>query len=404
MCHSSSDSLFPLANQIELHAIINSLEIENLKRGYFPQLDLNIKATYQSKVTEVPSPAGASGGSSPTMPHEQYGATVDIKQIIYDGGSIKNAKSIKQLKHSANIQEIEVEQYKIKERINQLFILCLIVQENEKIIDLTSASINEQKKVLQSSVDNGLINASELDNLDAELLKLDQQKIELLSHKKHVLSALNKLSCMNIVLNDVLELPKLNLPQELSVFRPEHQLFLDKAKVIDANIDFTGTQRMPKIYAFTSAGAGYPGLNMFSDQMEPYFIIGAQLNWKIWDWKQTKRNKEQLNIQKQLVFNQQEVFDKNISIQLTEAKLNAEKLELLIEKDNEIIALREKITMRSASQLENGTITSAAYLMDLNAEKQAKINLKQRQIQLTQAQINLLTISGEKLFANKAIE
>lgn len=400
MCHNSSDSLFPLANQKALLSSINTLEIENLRSGYFPQIDLNIKASYQSKVTEIPSMSPAAGAETPTVPHEQYGASVDIKQIIYDGGTIKNAKSLKNLKLTADIQEVKVEQFKIKEQINQFYILCLLIQENEKIISLTKESINEQKKVLKSSVDNGLVNASELDNLTAELLKLDQQEIELASHKKQVLSALNKLSCLSISENDKLELPNLKTPDELKVFRPEHQLFLDKVQLIDANIDMKSTERMPKVYAFTTAGAGYPGLNMFSESMEPYYIIGAQLNWKIWDWKQNKRSKEQLSIQKQVLYNQQEVFDKNINIQLSEARLNAEKLEQLIQKDHEIIALREKISKRSASQLENGSLTSASYLMDLNAEKQAKISLKQREIQLTQAKIELLTISGSKLFDN----
>ena len=41
---------------------------------------------------------------------------------------------------------------------------------------------------------------------------------------------------------------------------------------------------------------------------------------------------------------------------------------------------------------------SADYLFDANAEKQARINLQSREIQLIQAKIDMLTLAGKPLF------
>jgi hypothetical protein len=67
-------------------------------------------------------------------------------------------------------------------------------------------------------------------------------------------------------------------------------------------------------------------------------------------------------------------------------------------KDKAIIELQTRISTRSADQMKNGTKTSADYLRDLNVEKQARINLESREIQLIQSQIDELMIKGVPLF------
>jgi hypothetical protein len=46
----------------------------------------------------------------------------DVNQLIYDGGAIKQQKNIQELSDDVEQQKIEVELYKLKERINQLFL------------------------------------------------------------------------------------------------------------------------------------------------------------------------------------------------------------------------------------------------------------------------------------------
>jgi hypothetical protein len=49
---------------------------------------------------------------------------------------------------------------------------------------------------------------------------------------------------------------------------------------------------MPRVFAFAQAGYGRPGLNMMSNEFEPYAIVGAKLVWTPWEW-----NKSNLRIQ-----------------------------------------------------------------------------------------------------------
>ena len=79
---------------------------------------------------------------------------------------------------------------------------------------------------------------------------------------------------------------------------------------------------------------------------------------------------------------------------LVQQNSELQKYNELIATDKDIIRLREKIKQTSASQLENGTITSIDYLTYVNAEDQARQNMILHQVQLSMAQFNYQTTSG----------
>jgi outer membrane protein TolC len=395
-CYQSADSLYPIGSQAEQLAAIAQYEEQKLKAGYLPTLDLNGKVSYQSKVTEVP--VKVPGIQGPSVPHEQYGATVDVGQLLYDGGTIKRARALNEAKSAVEIQQIRVDQFKLKDQINDFYFGIIMLQENLKVLDLTSETLSARRKVVASAVSQGTVQASELDNLDAEALKIEQQVIELKSQKAQILMALSTLTCLPIQESSVLEMPVFTVSQPDTIIRPELDLFAMNEAMLDANIKLTNTQRLPKVRLFSSAGMGYPGLDMFSGQLEPYYIVGAQASWKIWDWKQTKHTRQQLTLQKELVDTKREMFNLNLSVEQSDANNRINKQEQLISKDIEIVTLRERVTNRSAAQLENGTKTSADYIADLNLEKQARISLAVHQVMLVQAKADAFLASGQTKF------
>lgn len=396
MCHDSAEVNFPLANQKEKYRQLSELQQQNMQSNYLPTLNFNAKATYQSEV--VGFKIGIPGIVFPEMPKEQYSANVEIKQLIYDGGNIKAAQKVNEQNTAINIQKVEVDIFKIKEQINQLYFNCLLLQENRGILQLTHETILEQRKMVTASVNQGIVLESELDNLNAEILRLEQQIIELNSAKTQVLKALEILSCIPINENTELTPPQIAPLNNEIYLRPEYQLFRNQSEMLDATINLTQKKRMPTLGAFANAGYGKPGYDFFNDEIHGFYMVGAQFQWNIWDWKQTNREKQQLSVQKLLIEDNKAAFDKNLKIALSEAELRKIKLQQLIVKDKAIIELQTRISNRSADQMKNGTKTSADYLRDLNNEKQARINLESREIQLIQSQIDELMIKGVPLF------
>ncbi len=176
--------------------------------------------------------------------------------------------------------------------------------------------------------------------------------------------------------------------------RPEQVLYDLQILNLDASMDLVSKQRHPKAYVFGSFAYGNPGLNFFRDELRGYYVVGAGLQWNIWDWSKTSRSKQDISIQQELVRSQKAAFDKNLNIQLSEKQAEISKYSEAVIRDEEIVLLREKISKSAASQLENGMITTTDYITELNAETEARIRLETHRIQLVQAQINYLTTKG----------
>lgn len=383
MCYDSLKQHFPLARQSERLTQIYELKIQNLQSQYLPSAYLKARATYQSEVTSID--ISMPGFSAPQVPKDQLTAQVEVNQVLYDGGLTKASKNLVQQQLAGELQKVESDLYQLRKQLNELFYLSLMMQENHQILELTKESIEAHIQVLGSGVTQGVAQASDLDHLLAEKLRLEQQIIGLEMGRKQALEALEQLSGFSFPPNVILELPLEPKSAVGSRLRPEQKLFQQQMQVIDASTQLSAKKRMPTIGAFATAGYGKPGYDMFNESMHGYYLVGAQLQWHIWDWKINQREQKQNLIQKQVLTDQLDAFNKQQAIGLNETGLRIQKLEQLIEKDKEIIELQIKISKRSAQQLENGTITPADYLRDLNEEKQARINLSLHQIQKAQA-------------------
>ncbi len=101
-----------------------------------------------------------------------------------------------------------------------------------------------------------------------------------------------------------------------------------------------------------------------------------------------------LAVNKEMIDNQQELFNLNTNIELTQQQAEIEKVSSLIESDKTIIELQKKIVSAVDAQLKNGTITPSAYTQEITALYEAENNLKTHEIQLLLAKANYKTIKG----------
>jgi len=126
-CYQLAEQNYPLIKQYALLEQSRNYNLTNAARAWFPQIALNAKATCQSDVTKIPLdfsqmhiPALANM-SIPELSKDQYGITLDISQTLWDGGATKAySEQIKAYSLVEN-EELNVNLYAVKERINQLF-------------------------------------------------------------------------------------------------------------------------------------------------------------------------------------------------------------------------------------------------------------------------------------------
>ena len=384
---------YPLIKQKELLTKTSNINIDNLSKGFLPQFSVSGQASYQSDVTQVNVPIPGISINPPSK--DQYKIIADINQLIYDGGAITAQKNIQRLNDNTEQQKIEVELYKLKERINQLFLGVLFLDEQLKQVDLVKTDLSNGIKKTEAQVNNGVAFKSNLNVLNAELLKADQHAIELRSSRKGLTDVLGLFINLPLPEDVHLEKPVVAAASN-DIQRPELKLYATQEQLLNGQYQVIDSRLKPKASVFLQSGYGRPGLNFLKNDFAFFYTTGLRLNWNFGELYTKKNDKQLIEINKRSVEIQKETFLLNTNTALKQQEAEIGKLQQLIEKDIAIIDLRIKVKDAAKAQLENSVITANDYLREVNAEDQARQSLITHQVQLLQAQINYQTISGKQ--------
>ena len=393
-CQNWASENHPVLKQSGLYQQILDLKNQNNATAFLPQVTLNGQATYQSDVTRIG--ITIPNMKIPTVDKDQYKFYLDFKQMIWDGGLSQAKILLNQAENAGNQQQAEVELYQLKEKVNQFYFTSFLIQENLKILEKKTETLAERNKLIDSAVKNGMVLSSELDQLLAEQIKTDQLILELKSNHETVLSALSILTGKTIDQTKKLVLPEELIGLDKLLVRPELDLFSKQNELLNVNSEILKKQRNPKLFGFGQAGYGKPGLNMLNNKFDTYYLVGLGFNWNVLDWKNTSRQRQILKLQQDIVQTKQESFVRNIDLATDQQTKQISQITELLKSDQDLIQIRERITKTSASKLENGAITMADYIQDLNAETTAKLMLETRKIQLKEAIIKLGNIRGNQ--------
>ena len=386
---------YPLIRQRELISKTRELTVANLGTGFLPQLNLSAQATYQSEVTSVKVPVPGINIESPSK--DQYKVLADLSQLVYDGGLIKQQKNIQDLTEQVELKKVEVELYKLKDRINQLFLGTLYLDEQLRQVELIRSDLNNGIKRVEAQVNNGTAFRSNLNVLQAELLKTDQRAIELKASRKGYIDVISLFIDQPLSENVKLERPAVEAPVlGNEIQRPELILYSTQEKLLGGQYKLIDSRNKPKASLFWQGGYGRPGLNFLSNSFDFYYTTGVRLNWNFGGLYTQKKEKKVVGLNQKIVEIQKETFLLNTNTDLKRQQSEVDKLQKLVATDKDIIDLRIKVKDAAKAQLENGVITANDYLREVNAEDQARQNLITHQIQLLQAKINYQTISGKQ--------
>ena len=385
-CYQWSRENYPLIKKQELIKKAEQFTTENALKGWLPQINIVGQATYQNEVTELP--IKLPNISVDPLSKDQYKVYADISQTIYDGGNIKNQKKLALAQSEIKNQQLAVDLDKLKERINQIYFGILLTDKQLLQLKLTKSDINEGIKKAEAQLKNGVIFRSNLDVLKAELVKIEQKEIELQAIKQNFVQMLSYFIKKNIDENTQLETPekilltKNNNRSELKLFDAQKQLLETQRKIIN-------TKNTPKLGAFFQGGYGKPGFNMLKNEFDLFYIGGIRLNIPISGFYTQKNDLALLENQSQEIEIQKENFLFNQNFIEIQQRNDLEKIQNLIDKDNELIELRKNIKTASLAQLENGVINTNDYLREVTAEEQAILTKITHEIQYLLTQYNL---------------
>jgi len=383
-CLSAAMKNQPLSAQSEIYKESSELQQKNIDNGKLPQLNINGQGTYQNEVIQILY--SFPGAPPPVIPKAQYKMSLDANQLIYGGGNIDAQGIIEDYNRQINQLNNEAELYKIRERINQLYFSILLSDLNAGVIDYKVCDLNVGLAKGKCSGKEGIMLASAADVLQAEILKAGQRLLEVKTQKRMLVNTMQVLT--GLALNENSTFIEPGITVDLSVYtnlRPEFGVFGLMQQKLEATKKLTVSKDLPKVYGFGTAGYGNPGYNIFKEGAAFFYTVGAKVTWNFWNWNQTSREKQILDLNSSIIENQKNSYDLANKAQVQQYLADVQKADELIISDEQIVELRKSITRSAASQLENGTLTATEFVTEQLAEEQALLNRNLHKMQLLQS-------------------
>jgi outer membrane protein TolC len=362
----------------------SALQQQNNDNGKLPQLNINGQATYQNEVIELPYKVP--GMAAPEIPKAQYKVSLDANQLIYGGGFIDAQNSVEDYSRQINQLNNEAELYKMRERINQLYFNILLADLNVGVVNNTISDLDSRLTKVKALMKEGAMLPSAADVLQAEILKARQRLLEITSQKRSLINSMQVLTGIALTEEAIFIEPAINV--DLSVYtnlRPEFGVFGLMQQKLEATKKLSVSKDLPKIFGFGTAGYGNPGYNIFKEGSAFFYTIGAKATWNFWNWNQTNREKQIIDLNSKIIENQKNAYDLSNKAVVQQYLSDVIKAEDLIKSDSEIIKLRKSITLSASAQLENGTITATDFVTEQLAEEQALLAQNLHKMQLLQS-------------------
>jgi outer membrane protein TolC len=391
-CLENAQRHHPIFAQKELNTEESVIQLEQYKKDLLPQINLSGKATYQSEVISLPIDMPML--DIPELSKDQYRMDLQINQAIYRGGLYQKQKDLEEINKLLDQLEVDKDLYLVKNDVKELFMAIILLDEQKKVVDSYFKRINSKKEEMEAMVEEGVALESNLDRLNIEEIKAHQQLDEISIKRKALIENLELLTAMDLSGNIELMVfpPQI---QETKQQRLEYQLMTQSQEQIEFSKQLIDVQKYPKLFAFAQGGYGRPGFNYLSDQFSEFWMVGVQLQWKIFNWNKYNNDKKIMDIKIQMIDTQKQNFERNIEMALNQMRSDISSWESLLKKDPEIIRLRKKVADNAAHQLNEGVITTSAYIDEMQNLSQSELEMKIHEVQLINSQLSYLNILGK---------
>ncbi len=389
-CQEAAERNYPLIRQYGLIERTTQLSVENIRKGWLPQLSATAQATLQSDVTAFPDQLQTlyqqAGITMEGLKRDQYRVGVDISQTVYDGGAIRHRQEVTQRQGEVERAETAVSLYAVRQRVNEMYFGLLLLDEQIRLKQDLAKLLEGSEQKLASMFKRGTAAESDYLAVKAERLGVEQQVLSLQSQRQSLAGVLSTFCGL-----EVSAPVKPNLPAPLTTWqtvqqRPELQAIDARLRLFDAQEAALTSGLLPKLSVFAQGFYGYPGYNMFEDMMRRRWslngMIGARLTWNIGALYTHRNDKSRLQSQREAAEVSREVFLFNNRLEQMQQSDEAERYRQLMQSDAEIVSLRASVRRAAESKLAHGIIDTNDLVKEMNLESAARIQQSVHEIEM----------------------
>ena len=395
-CQEAAEHNYPLIRQYDLIGKTTQLTVENIGKGWLPQISASAQATLQSDVASWPKQMQSvyqqMGLNMKGLKKDQYRIGIDVNQVVYDGGVIRSQKEIAQRQGAIEEAQTEVTMYQVRSRVNEMYFALLLLDEQITLNADLQELLSSSEKKLESMFKHGTAAESDYLSVKAERLNVVQQATNLQAQRRTLVMMLSTFCGI--------EVQQVQKPVQYSAMSSQQSVQRPELKVIEAQLRLADAQEksldaalMPKVGVFAQGFYGYPGYNMFDDMMRHRWslngMVGARLSWNIGALYTRKNDKAKIQLQREMAATSRDVFLFNNNLEQMQQNDNMERYRRLMADDDEIIALRSSVRKAAESKLAHGIIDVNDLLKEINAENNAQVQKSIHEIEMLKEMYNL---------------
>lgn len=390
-CQQLACDHYPEIRQYDLIRQSEQYDLSNAARSWLPQVSFSAQATWQNRVPEFPSALSGmldqAGVSLRGLDKDQYKVALEVNQTIWDGGQSQADRRVIEATADEHRQATEVDLYAVKGRVNDLYFGILLLEERLGQTDLTIALLQSNLDKVRSLVTNGVAMQTDADAVEAELLSIQQQRVQIEASRESYRRMLELFIGQRLA--ERLERPE--LVEEISgeSARPELAWIDAQQERLAAQELSVKSATRPRFGVFAQGYYGYPGLDYFAGMVSTDWtwnaLIGVKMSWNFGAYYTKKNRLSNLRVAQQQLDIQRDVFLFNTDLQVAEEQGNISRLRRALADDDRIVALRRSVREAAESKLRNGVIDTNDLLRKITDEASARSARSLREVELLKA-------------------
>lgn len=390
-CQQLACDHYPEIRQYDLIRQSEQYDLSNAARSWLPQVSFSAQATWQNRVPEFPSALSGmldqAGVSLRGLDKNQYKVALEVNQTIWDGGQSQADRRVIEATADEHRQATEVDLYAVKGRVNDLYFGILLLEERLGQTDLTIALLQSNLDKVRSLVTNGVAMQTDADAVEAELLSVQQQRVQIEASRESYCRMLELFIGQRLA--ERLERPELVGAVSGESARPELAWIDAQQERLAAQELSVKSATRPRFGVFAQGYYGYPGLDYFAGMVSTDWtwnaLIGVKMSWNFGAYYTKKNRLSNLRVAKQQLDIQRDVFLFNTDLQVAEEQGNISRLRRALADDDRIVALRRSVREAAESKLRNGVIDTNDLLRKITDEASARSARSLREVELLKA-------------------
>ena len=403
-CLKMADTANVIIRNARVDVAMSASQIDAYKSALLPKIFYAGDYRYNAVIPGQLIPGQIAGGAPGTYVAVQFGVpvnlsnTVQLNQVLYNPQL--NA-ALKTLKINQEVSEIQagLTEQNVKYQLIQTYYNLQAIHKQLAFVQENSTNMDKMIANMKAMVEQKMVIATELDKLNITRLTLKNQEQNLISTKEKTENYLKLMIGKSI--ND-----KVEFQQEGAVQRS----ILNEIKSVNAREIqlLLAQQRLNLIERKGTKMAYLPVLSMYGTYLYSYnyrpenkfgkgidgALVGLKLDWTLFDGFE-KHHKLKVNMyQRAKMEDQLDYSKKQLDVNIINAQKQVEIQTQSLQISQDQLVLAEKIQKQAKFSFEQGVISSNDLLKSENDLYQAQTNVVVAFVQLRQAELEVLKLTG----------